>query len=81
MITLVNDNHADNYLKEILAFVYDGSIINNQLKKVDTQEYQPPLKKATVNRRNFSVLLSRGSVKGWGGGGVEGDGGNFLYMT
>ena len=25
LITLVNDNHMDNYLKEILAFVYYGS--------------------------------------------------------
>ena len=32
MITLVNDNHVDNYLKEILAFVFEhyGSIVNNQ---------------------------------------------------
>ena len=29
---MVNDNHVDNYLKEILAFVYYGSIVNNQLK-------------------------------------------------
>ena len=26
LITLVNDNHVDNYLKEILAFVYYGLI-------------------------------------------------------
>ena len=31
-ITLVNDNHVDNYLKEILAFVYYGSVVNNQPK-------------------------------------------------
>ena len=30
LISLVNDNHVDNYLKEILAFVYYGSIVNNQ---------------------------------------------------
>ena len=30
MIQLVNDNHVDNYLKEILAFVYYGSTVNNQ---------------------------------------------------
>ena len=30
LITLVNNNHMDNYLKEILAFVYYGSIVNNQ---------------------------------------------------
>ena len=28
-ITLVNDNQVDNYLKEILAFVYYGSTVNN----------------------------------------------------
>ena len=28
LITLVNDNHVDNYLLEILAFVYYGSIVN-----------------------------------------------------
>ena len=30
LITLVNDNHADNYLKEHLAFVSYGSIVNNR---------------------------------------------------
>ena len=32
LITLVNDNHVDNYLKEILAFVYYGLIVINQPK-------------------------------------------------
>ena len=32
LITLVSDNHVDNYLKEILAFVYYGSIVNNRPK-------------------------------------------------
>ena len=32
LITLVSDNHVDNYLKEILAFVYYGSILNNRPK-------------------------------------------------
>ena len=27
-----NDNHVDIYLKEILAFVYFGSIVKNQPK-------------------------------------------------
>ena len=31
LITLVNDDHVD-YLKEILAFVYYGSIGNNRPK-------------------------------------------------
>ena len=30
--TLVNDNHVDNDLKESLAFVYYGSIVNNRPK-------------------------------------------------
>ena len=29
---VVNDNHVDNYLKEILTFVYYGLIVNNQPK-------------------------------------------------
>ena len=32
LITLVNDNHVDNYIKEILAFEYYGLIVNNQPK-------------------------------------------------
>ena len=34
-MTLVNDNHADNYLQEILAFVYNGSTVNNRPKNTD----------------------------------------------
>ena len=33
LISLVNDNHMDNNLKEILAYVYHGSVVNNQSKK------------------------------------------------
>ena len=33
LITLVNDNHLDNYLKEILAFVYYSLIVNNRPPK------------------------------------------------
>ena len=29
LITLVNDNHMDNYLRDILAFVYYGLVVNN----------------------------------------------------
>ena len=29
---MVDDNHVDNYLKEILAFVYFGSTVNNRPK-------------------------------------------------
>ena len=37
LISLVNDNHVDNYLKEILAFVYYGSIINIRPKNVNVK--------------------------------------------
>ena len=33
LISWVNDNHADNYLKEILVYVYYGSIVNGRPKK------------------------------------------------
>ena len=33
LISFVNDNHVDNNLKEILVYVYFGSIVNNQPKK------------------------------------------------
>ena len=33
-ITSINDNHVDNYLEEILAFVYYGSILNNRPKNI-----------------------------------------------
>ena len=32
LITLVNDNHVDNYLKENLAFLYYDSTVNNRPK-------------------------------------------------
>ena len=32
---MVNNNHIDNYLKEILVFVYYGSIVNKRPKKND----------------------------------------------
>ena len=33
LITLVSGKLVDNYLKDILAFVYYGSILNNRPKK------------------------------------------------
>ena len=33
LILLVNDNHMDNYIKEILAFVYYGLIVNKMTQK------------------------------------------------
>ena len=32
--SLVNDNHVETYLKETIAFVYNGSTVNNRLKNV-----------------------------------------------
>ena len=32
LITLFNDNHVDNYHKEILLYLYYGSAVNNQPK-------------------------------------------------
>ena len=32
LISVVNDSHVDNSLKEILVYVYNGSIVNNRLK-------------------------------------------------
>ena len=39
MITLVIDNHVDNYLKEILAFVYYDSFVNNRPKNRLIQKF------------------------------------------
>ena len=38
LITLVNDNQVDNYLKEILEFVYYGSFVNNRPKTAGAHE-------------------------------------------
>ena len=35
LITLDNDNHVDNYLREILVFLYYGSNVNNCPKNMD----------------------------------------------
>ena len=45
LILLINDNHADNYLKEILLYVYFGLIV-----KIDT--------KKTENLPNVSTVLT-----------------------
>ena len=34
LITSVSDDNMDNYLKESLVFVYNGSVVNNQHKNV-----------------------------------------------
>ena len=49
MITLVNDNHVDNYLKEILTFVYYGSLVSCGLKSEETQVM--PLSQSTTHLR------------------------------
>ena len=35
LISLVSYNHMDNYLKEILVYVYLGAIVNNQPKMAE----------------------------------------------
>ena len=35
LILLVNDNHVNNKLKEILVYVYLGSIVSNQPKMAE----------------------------------------------
>ena len=30
LIALVSDNHVDNYLQEILVFVYNSPMVNNR---------------------------------------------------
>ena len=37
LIALVNNNHMDKYLREILAFVYFGLTVNNPPKNGDVQ--------------------------------------------
>ena len=39
LILLVNDNHMENYYKEILVYVYFGWIVNNQLKNLQMYLY------------------------------------------
>ena len=42
LITSVNDNHVDNCLKEILAFVHYGSIVNSRPKNSREDVYTVP---------------------------------------
>ena len=45
LITLVNVNHVDNYLKEILAFLYYGLILNNHPKNAKSKKLKKKKKK------------------------------------
>ena len=38
-IDAVNDDHVDNYLKEIRVFVYYGFIVNNGPKKLQPADW------------------------------------------
>ena len=41
LITLVNDNnHVDKYLKKILVFVYNGSIVNDRSNNQNSKTKQ-----------------------------------------
>ena len=49
LITLVSDSHVDNYLKEILAFVYYVSIVNNRPFSLSPPApHLPPLPLSTL---------------------------------
>ena len=53
LITLVNDNHVNNYTKENLAFVYNGSIVNNRSQHGELEcSYIPKLLWAVRFRNN-----------------------------
>ena len=70
LISLVNDNHVDNNLTEILLYVYFGSTVNNRpntsiLKNIST--------KRKVNLMRIGILSGK---RWWGGGcrGMQGEG-------
>ena len=48
LISLVNDNHVDNNLKEILLFVYYGLIVNSRPKKGYPHKFSYFLHKNTL---------------------------------
>ena len=45
LISLVNDNHVDNNLKEILVHAYFGSTVNNRSKGESNEEEEKKKKK------------------------------------
>ena len=47
LISLVDDNYVDNNLKEMLVYVYFGSIVNNQPKNISDCIY--PKYSVTLN--------------------------------
>ena len=53
---MANDNHMDNYLKENLAFVYYGAIVNNLQKKKKQ-------KKKKKKKNEMRAMHIRGSCK------------------
>ena len=71
--SLVNDNHVDNNLKEILMYVYYGSIVNNPPKKprlmngsMDGQtDGNPDTFVITAWGNINDFLLNKRSVKIW----------------
>ena len=60
LITLVNGNHVDNAIKEILAFVYYGSTGNNRPKNYPKlSPYLELCLLATVSSLPNSIYKSR----------------------
>ena len=54
---LVNDNHVDNYLNEILAFVYYGLIVNNRQK--NTGKIRVFISRTTRNNKPDAIFYSQ----------------------
>ena len=52
VISLFSDNHVNNYLKEILVYVYLGSTVNNWPTKCDTEA-----KPLCIFKHKFSKLI------------------------
>ena len=55
LISLVNDNHVDNNLKEILVYVYFGLILNDKLKNELVQILGQACKGIPVFRVNIVI--------------------------
>ena len=63
-ISLVNDNHVDTYLKEIFAFVYYRSIVNNRSKNGDNIGTGPyAICKLRRSRPTYTIPIVLSKIK------------------
>ena len=67
MVTLVKDNHVDNYLKDILTFVYYSLIV----KKKDQKRRGNQSKGVQLQQNDERVHIYKVSVDFMGGNGYE----------